>query len=115
MLQRSGRAIGFVEPCLPSPAKAPPSGPDWRHEIRHDGFRILARLDVAGEPDHPQGPRFQQALSQVVGAALPARSCLIDGKVASRFEVEDLKCGMQRRDRGCYSPLIVRCPNAATR
>jgi ATP-dependent DNA ligase len=114
MLQRSGRAIGFVEPCLPSPAKAPPSGPDWRHEIRHDGFRILARLDVAGEPDHPQGPRFQQALSQVVGAvtALPARSCLIDGKVAScSVEVEDLKCG----ERGCYSPLIVRCPNAATR
>ena len=42
MLQCSPRAGGLVEPCLPSPAKAPPSGPDWLHEIKHDGFRILA-------------------------------------------------------------------------
>jgi bifunctional non-homologous end joining protein LigD len=35
---------GFIEPCLPSPAKAPPSGPDWLHEIKHDGFRLLACL-----------------------------------------------------------------------
>jgi bifunctional non-homologous end joining protein LigD len=48
MLQRSPRARGLVEPCLPSPAKAPPSGPDWLHEIKHDGFRILARRDTAG-------------------------------------------------------------------
>jgi ATP-dependent DNA ligase len=27
--------------------KAPPSGPDWLHEIKHDGFRILARCDAA--------------------------------------------------------------------
>jgi len=33
-----------VEPCLTRPAKEPPSGPDWIHEIKHDGFRILARL-----------------------------------------------------------------------
>jgi ATP-dependent DNA ligase len=40
--------IGLIEPCLPSPAKAPPSGPDWLHEIKHDGFRILARRDAKG-------------------------------------------------------------------
>jgi hypothetical protein len=33
--------LGIIEPCLPSPAKAPPSGPGWLHEIKHDGFRIL--------------------------------------------------------------------------
>jgi bifunctional non-homologous end joining protein LigD len=31
------------EPCLPSVAKTPPTGPDWIHEIKHDGFRVLAR------------------------------------------------------------------------
>jgi hypothetical protein len=40
------RAGGLIGPCLPSPAKAPPSGPDWFHEIKHDGFRILARRDA---------------------------------------------------------------------
>jgi len=38
----------LIEPCLPSPAKAPPSGPDWLHEIKHDGFRILVRRDAKG-------------------------------------------------------------------
>jgi bifunctional non-homologous end joining protein LigD len=37
-----------IEPCLPSPAKAPPAGSSWLHEIKHDGFRILARRDSAG-------------------------------------------------------------------
>jgi len=44
----SSRAAGLVEPCLPSPAKAPPSGPDWLHEIKHDSFHILALRDAAG-------------------------------------------------------------------
>lgn len=47
MLQHSGRTIGFIEPCLPSPAKTPPGGPNWLHEIKRDGFRVLARRDAA--------------------------------------------------------------------
>jgi len=46
--ERTRPRLGFVEPCLPSPAKAPPSGPGWIHEIKHDGFRIIARRDGAG-------------------------------------------------------------------
>jgi bifunctional non-homologous end joining protein LigD len=33
---------------LPSPAKAPLADPGWLREIKHDGFRILARRDSAG-------------------------------------------------------------------
>jgi ATP-dependent DNA ligase len=40
--------LGSIEPCLPSPAKAPPSGLGWIHEIKRDGFRILARRDRTG-------------------------------------------------------------------
>src|SRR5262249_32844064 len=39
---------GFIEPCLPSPADRPPSGPDWIHEIKHDGYRLMARRDPNG-------------------------------------------------------------------
>jgi ATP-dependent DNA ligase len=35
-----------IQPCLAKPAKAPPARPDWIHEIKHDGFRILARRDA---------------------------------------------------------------------
>jgi bifunctional non-homologous end joining protein LigD len=36
-----------ISPCLPTPAASPPAGPDWIHEIKHDGFRMLARRDGA--------------------------------------------------------------------
>jgi ATP-dependent DNA ligase len=48
MLRRRTPGLGIIEPCLPSPAKAPPSGPKWLHEIKHDGFRIMARRNANG-------------------------------------------------------------------
>jgi ATP-dependent DNA ligase len=45
---RTRRSLGFIEPCLPSPAERPLSGDGWLHEIKHDGFRIMARRDGAG-------------------------------------------------------------------
>jgi bifunctional non-homologous end joining protein LigD len=38
----------LIEPCLPSPADKPPSGANWIHEIKHDGFRLMARRDPVG-------------------------------------------------------------------
>jgi len=31
----------FVDPCVPTLAKVPPTGPAWIHEIKHDGYRML--------------------------------------------------------------------------
>jgi hypothetical protein len=45
MLPRRIRADGFVEPCIPSGAPKPPSGPGWVHEIKHDGYRLIVRRD----------------------------------------------------------------------
>jgi ATP-dependent DNA ligase len=75
--------LGIIEPCLPSPAKAPPSGPGWIHEIKHDGFRILALRDGAGvrlitRAGNDFTARFPFIASAVT--ALPARSCVIDGE-----------------------------------
>ena len=36
---------GFISPCLPTSAPQPPSGEMWLHEIKHDGFRVIARKD----------------------------------------------------------------------
>jgi bifunctional non-homologous end joining protein LigD len=33
---------GFIRPCEPALVDRPPAGPGWLHEIKHDGFRILA-------------------------------------------------------------------------
>jgi ATP-dependent DNA ligase len=33
----------FIEPCIPTRAAKPPAGPDWVHEIKHDGYRLIVR------------------------------------------------------------------------
>ena len=80
---RSRPLAAFIEPCLPRHADKPPAGPDWIHEIKHDGFRIMARLDARGvrlltRKGHDFADRFPLAAGAV--AALLARSCLIDGE-----------------------------------
>ncbi len=76
-------SLGSIEPCLPSSAKAPPSGPGWIHEIKHDGMRIMARRDKAGvrlitRHGNDFTSRFPFVAAAVTG--LPARSFLIDGE-----------------------------------
>ena len=81
--ERSRPKAAFIEPCLPSPGKRPPAGPGWIHEIKHDGFRIMARRDGAGvRLLTRQGNDFSRRFPLVAAAlaALPVRSCLIDGE-----------------------------------
>src|SRR5438067_13085561 len=81
--ERTRPGLGIIEPCLPSPAKAPPSGPGWLHEIKHDGFRILARRDSTGvrliTRAGNEFPHRFPFMAMAVGK-LPVRSCLVDGE-----------------------------------
>jgi ATP-dependent DNA ligase len=84
MVRVRPRLSGFIEPCLPSPAPNPPAGEGWIHEIKLDGFRMLARRDGAcvrlltrrGIDWTTRYPAIAAAI-----AALACRSCLIDGEV----------------------------------
>src|SRR5919198_549180 len=74
---------GFIEPCLPSPAPKP-AGDGWIHEIKLDGFRLLARRDAAGvrlltRHGIDWSTRYPSIAAAV--AAIACRSCLIDGEV----------------------------------
>ena len=74
---------GNIEPCLPRPAKAPPTGADWIYEIKHDGFRILARRDgpkVTLISRHGRDLTYRFPLAAAAVAALSVNSCLIDGE-----------------------------------
>jgi ATP-dependent DNA ligase len=37
------RTSGFIDPCIPTRAHKVPAGPDWVHEIKHDGYRLKVR------------------------------------------------------------------------
>jgi len=78
-----GRKAKFIEPCLPRAAKQPPAGPDWIHEIKHDGFRIMARRDANDVRLITRGGNdFAVRFSLITAAiaALPVVSCPIDGE-----------------------------------
>jgi bifunctional non-homologous end joining protein LigD len=75
-------AVSF-EPCLPRPAKEPPTGPGWIHEIKHDGFRIIAQR----EGDRVRlitrnGYDFTDRYPLIVDAfrGLRTHSCIVDGE-----------------------------------
>ena len=45
MLRMRALPAGFIAPCLPTKTDKLPSGDLWLHEIKHDGFRVIARKD----------------------------------------------------------------------
>jgi bifunctional non-homologous end joining protein LigD len=77
------RPAGFIVPCAPILSDKPPSGPDWLHEIKHDGYRILARK--AGKCVRlwsRNGRDWSREFTAIAEAirALPADDLLIDGE-----------------------------------
>jgi bifunctional non-homologous end joining protein LigD len=85
MLSHSPSSIyptGFVEPCLPTLARAVPDGPRWAFEL-HDGYRFIARRDgdrVRVFSRH--GRDWTDRVPLIVEAmlALPVISATIDGE-----------------------------------
>jgi bifunctional non-homologous end joining protein LigD len=77
------RPSGFVEPCRPSKAIQPPSGPEWIHEIKHDGFRLMVRREGSRIRCFTKGGYdWADRFPAIVAAAsrLKAQSFLIDGE-----------------------------------
>ena len=74
---------GFIEPCQPSRAARPPSGPLWVHEIKHDGYRLMVRRDGERVRCFTKGGYdWASRFPAIVAAAarLKASSFLIDGE-----------------------------------
>src|ERR1051325_650199 len=38
----------FIDPCLPTKVDKAPSGDNWAHEIKHDGYRIQVHIGAKG-------------------------------------------------------------------
>ncbi len=102
----------FVPPSLATLYDKAPSGPDWLHEIKFDGYRMQARLEngqvqLLTRKQQNWTHRFPPVVEAV--AALPATTALLDGEIVveddhgiSNFSLlqTDLKDG--RNDRFVY-------------
>src|SRR6266700_2917827 len=85
MLQRTLPA-GFIAPCLPTKTDKLPSGGLWLHEIKHDGFGVIARKNGAqvrlySRPGNDLTRRFPLIVETL--ARLRSRSCIIDGEAVA--------------------------------
>ncbi len=83
---RRGALPGFVEPQLASLAGRPPAGDAWVHEIKFDGYRLLARVHRgrvalktrSGLDWTTKFPTLKKALE-----ALPVVTAFLDGEVVA--------------------------------
>src|SRR5215475_9113846 len=77
---------GFIEPLLPTRTAHPPLGPSWIHEIKYDGFRLMARREggrvrLLTRRGYDWTQRFRLIADAV--ADLRCQSCLIDGEAVA--------------------------------
>ena len=103
MLRMRTLPAGFIEPCLPTKADTLPSGGLWLHEIKHDGFRVVARKNGAqvklySRPGNDLTYRFPLIVETL--ARLRSRSCIIDGEAVALMTTA--------------SPHSIVCATAAT-
>ena len=88
----------WIKPQLCKLVDAPPQGPEWLHEIKHDGYRMHAHLDRGrarlltrtGLDWTYKYPPIASALS-----ALPAKQAYLDGEL----------CGVQPDGKTSFSMI----------
>lgn len=80
------RAPAFVAPQLAQLREAPPQGDNWLHEVKYDGYRIIAvshrdkvKLYTRNELDWTR--RYQRVASAL--AALKLGDCTLDGELVA--------------------------------
>jgi bifunctional non-homologous end joining protein LigD len=74
----------FVQPELATLVERPPEGDRWLHELKHDGYRMLARLEQRRAQLLSRNARdWTQSFPDVAAAVarLPAEQAILDGEV----------------------------------
>jgi bifunctional non-homologous end joining protein LigD len=79
---------GFIIPAQPIMAAKPPSGADWVHEIKHDGYRMIVCRDGPSVRLHIRNAYDWTARLAAIAAAaaeqIKAKSFTIDGEAVVR-------------------------------
>ena len=79
-------AFHFIVPCIPVSAKAVPSGPDWLHEVKFDGYRV--QIHKAGKDVvifSRNGHDFTSRFADIAYLLrdLPAKNAILDGEMVA--------------------------------
>jgi bifunctional non-homologous end joining protein LigD len=83
---RKAAMPAFIEPELATLMKAPPAGGNWIHEIKYDGYRMLARIEDGSARMISRNKKdWTGNFSSVAQAAarLPVKTAWLDGEVVA--------------------------------
>jgi len=106
----SGKMPGFLEPCLATLRTTPPSGDEWLHEVKFDGYRLQAHIENGGLTLFTRSgldwtKKFSGPVTDAF-ARLDCGSAIIDGEVVvltgsglSSFSALQVALSEGRRDR----------------
>jgi bifunctional non-homologous end joining protein LigD len=81
---RKAKLPTFIEPQLATLVKEPPSGDQWLHELKFDGYRMICRLDHGRvQFSSRNGLDWTEKFPSIAKAIqlLPATSAMIDGEI----------------------------------
>lgn len=102
----------FVPPALATLSEKPPAGARWAHEVKFDGYRLIARIERGHVKLRTRsGLDWTERFQGLVGplAALEAKSAMLDGEVvvegkdgASSFPELQADLSAGRSDRFVY-------------
>jgi len=78
---------GFIHPCKPVLSLKVPTGPEWIHELKHDGFRIVAHkngddLRLWSRNGRDWSAEFASITAAVM--ALPVARIVLDGEAVAQ-------------------------------
>src|SRR5438445_9528071 len=81
---RKAKLPAFIAPQLATLVKEPPSGDEWLHELKFDGYRMLCRVDhgrvtVWSRNGKNWTEKFQNVVEEV--KSLKATSAMLDGEI----------------------------------
>jgi len=98
----------MLVPCLPTPSKRAPVGPEWVHEIKHDGYRLIVRRDGDRVRLYTRrGFNWSGRYPGIIDAVrrLKVRSVVIDGEAVVCGE--DGRSDFDRLHSGGYDQQVV--------
>ncbi len=98
--------LKFVPPMMPTLVEQPPSGDDWLHELKYDGYRtqlVISPTGIRAFTWAGQDATIRYRPLMEAAAELPCRAAILDGEVI----VQDAQ---GRPDFDALAPAIARAP-----
>ncbi|GAA4855848.1 DNA ligase D [Luteimonas vadosa] len=118
--RETGLPLGF-EPALATLRAAPPTGDDWLHELKWDGYRLLVDLDAGKARLRSRGGLDWNATFREIARAveaLPVSSACLDGELvvidaAGRSDFSELQRVVEGTSKADLRYMVFDLPGLA--